>query len=470
MSHDGQSIGSYRVVRKLGEGGMGEVFEAVHRSIGRRAAIKVLRRGLAGNPAIAGRFVNEARAVNRVAHPGLVEIHEIGTLDDGRAFIVMELLGGESLAARLSRTGGRLVADAAVVGRAVANALAAAHDKGIVHRDLKPDNVMLVPDAERPGVERVKVLDFGVAKLDPHDDDEMEGVVRHTRTGATLGTPAYMAPEQCEGASAVDDRADVYSLGVMLYEMIAGRRPFHADSHLELMMMHLRQAPTSLKQLVPGIPDQMAGLVHRALAKQAVDRPPMREIAERLRGLEDAMRAMPVDSLPDLSAVGGGATAPDSSVAAPAVGRAGPRSRRAWMPFAVAAAAALGGAGWLVIRSATRAEDPAGVTRLPAPAVEAMPAPAHPAIAPVAAPARRAVDPAPPTAAPPPPAASAPHAPPGPRTTRSTTAAGSRSRSATSAPILTRQSAPSPSLPAATPPNEEAPLRFPDKEPPARAR
>lgn len=163
---EGQRISSYRVVRKVGQGGMGAVYEAVHEQLGRKAAIKLLRRDFSQDPQVAQRFFNEARAASRVEHSGIVEIFEFGQLPDGTAYIIMEFLKGESLSARLKARGGRLpFSDATRITRQIATALAATHEKSIVHRDLKPDNVMLVPDGEMPGGERVKVLDFGVAKV-----------------------------------------------------------------------------------------------------------------------------------------------------------------------------------------------------------------------------------------------------------------------------------------------------------------
>jgi serine/threonine protein kinase len=160
----GAKIGSYRIVRLVGEGGMGKVYEATHEQLGRRAAIKILRTEYARDPHMMARFLNEARAGGLVGHPGIGGVYEVGKLDGGAPYIVMEYLDGETLANRLARAGS-LGSDAFRIGRQVASALAAVHEKGIIHRDLKPDNIMLVPDAEAPGGERAKVLDFGLAKL-----------------------------------------------------------------------------------------------------------------------------------------------------------------------------------------------------------------------------------------------------------------------------------------------------------------
>lgn len=280
-----ETVGSYRIVRKLGEGGMGAVYEAVHKQIGRRAAIKLLRPEHSSNQELLARFFNEARAVNIVQHPSLVGIYEFGQTPDGAAYIVMEYLAGDSLRARLKKVGGRLGSSCVLIARQIATALAATHDKRIIHRDLKPDNVMLVPDPEVPGGERVKVLDFGIAKLS--GDVGPEGVSIRTRTGAVLGTPRYMAPEQCRGNTPVEEHADVYALGVMLFEMVAGVPPFQSNAFGELVALHMFAAPPPLRLFAPEAPEELLHLVHQMLAKSASERPSMAEVAQRLGQLEE---------------------------------------------------------------------------------------------------------------------------------------------------------------------------------------
>ena len=195
-----QRYGNYVVVRKLGEGGMGLVFEAVHEEIGKRAAVKVLHVGLTRDPQVGARFLTEARAVNMVQHPGIVSIFEFGRTPDGAAYLVMEYLEGETLRARIDTQRKIPPSDARRILRQIASALGAAHDKNVVHRDLKPDNVMLVPEPELPGGERAKVLDFGVAKVAPergHRADVPQrrgGLAGHGigrgRTRAPAGVPA----------------------------------------------------------------------------------------------------------------------------------------------------------------------------------------------------------------------------------------------------------------------------------------
>jgi len=285
----GQLIGNYKVVRRIGAGGMGEVYEAVHQQIGTRAAIKVLLPTHSQDAEMLNRFFNEARAVNIVGHPGLVRIFECGRLPDGAAYIVMEFLEGESLRARLRRVGGRLDGSSLLIARQIANALAATHGKKIIHRDLKPDNLMLVPDSDMPTGERIKILDFGIAKLAAETAGESadgnlvdDGGVVRTRTGLILGTPAYMAPEQCRGLGLVDEKADVYSLGIILFEMLSGRTPFKSPGFGELAAMHMFMPPPDLQELVPGIRPEVAQLVARLLAKKPIERPAMSEVAAEL--------------------------------------------------------------------------------------------------------------------------------------------------------------------------------------------
>lgn len=279
------AIGNFRILRQLGSGGMGTVYEAINEAIERRVAIKVLRPEYACNQEFVTRFFNEARAVNRIEHPSLVQISEYGQTADGTVYIVMEYLRGETLTARLQRFHSRgerqpLVQTLQTAWQ-LAEALAAAHDKGIVHRDLKPDNVILVPDPVAPCGERAKLLDFGIAKL-------VQSNMDHTGTMVIMGTPSYMSPEQCRGAGAVTDRTDVYSLGTMLYQMVAGRLPFVGEGSGDLIGQHLHVEPPPLSSLAPSAPALLTALVHRLLIKDKEQRPPMREALTELRRLIDA--------------------------------------------------------------------------------------------------------------------------------------------------------------------------------------
>ena len=283
----GFSVGAYQIVRKLGEGGMGTVYEAEHALIGRRAAIKVLHASYSQNQDIVERFFNEARAATAVAAPGIIQIFDFGYHPSGVAYIVMEYLDGEPLDARLRRLGRLPVEQAARICRQVAIALSAAHRRGIVHRDLKPENIVLIEDPEVPGGERVKVLDFGIAKLAGD-----EGVPRTaTRTGAVLGTPDYMSPEQCRGAGSVpiDHRADIYSLGCILFALVTGRPPFSGEGSGDLIVAHICHDPTPPSRRVPGLPAELDAVVLRCLAKQPSDRfASMTELAEALSALQRA--------------------------------------------------------------------------------------------------------------------------------------------------------------------------------------
>ncbi len=291
----GEQIGSYQVVRKLGQGGMGEVYEAVHQTLGRRAAIKVLRTPYAGDPKVVARFFNEARAVNLIDHPGIVQVYDFGQLEGGGAYLVMEYLNGESLGARLVRQG-RIMqpAEAVRLGHLVADALSAVHGRGIVHRDLKPDNVMVVPDANMPGGERTRLLDFGIAKL-----HQAAGNVK-TETAAVMGTPLFMSPEQCRGAGQIDDRTDVYALGVMLYLMLSGRPPLQGEGAGDIIAKHLYLQPESLGVVAPHVPAKLSSLVDRLLCKDRTQRPPMKEVAAELLALAQDMAALGVALTGDL--------------------------------------------------------------------------------------------------------------------------------------------------------------------------
>jgi serine/threonine protein kinase len=264
----GRAIGHYRIQGFIARGGMGTVYRAEHHLIGKAAAVKVLRPELSRQPEVVQRFFNEARAASAIRHPGIIEVYDFGHLPDGRAYIVMELLQGETLAARLERCGRLSELSAAMIGRGISVALAAAHGLGIVHRDLKPDNIFLVPDPELPTGERCKVLDFGIAKLDTGDLTS----VRNTRTGTCIGTPLYMSPEQARGLADLDHRSDLYSLGCMLHEMVTGEPPFMADGAAEILALHLYGEIVPIVERVPEISPAFAAVIEALLAKRPDDR------------------------------------------------------------------------------------------------------------------------------------------------------------------------------------------------------
>src|SRR6185437_13245921 len=285
----GTMVGGYRIERPLGQGGVGAVYAGEEPTIKKRVAIKVLRRALADDEGMAARFEREARAVNEVRHPGIIDVFAIGRLDDGRPYLVMSLLEGASLRAEIEERGRLPPAEAWRVARETADALAAAHAAGVVHRDLKPDNVFLERGGPPPGAAangsgvevrppRVRVLDFGIAKLDLVDP----GVdpMKLTATGVPLGTPAYMAPEQWWGAG-ITARTDQYALGAMLFEMLSGRPPFAGQAYAELVQSHVHEPPPALASLGVAVPEAVEALVARLLAKAPEDRfPSMRAVIE----------------------------------------------------------------------------------------------------------------------------------------------------------------------------------------------
>ncbi|MBA3458800.1 MAG: serine/threonine protein kinase [Deltaproteobacteria bacterium] len=262
---EGTQVGAYRILHRLGAGGMGEVWVAEHAMLGRRAAIKVLHAEFSSRPEVVARFFNEARAATSISDPGIVQIFDFGHHSDGSAYIVMELLDGEGLDRRLQRHGVLAVADALRIMRQVAGSLGAAHARGIVHRDLKPENIYLVRDPEVASGERAKILDFGIAKL--VGDAQVK-----TQTSLVMGTPMFMSPEQCRGSGQVDCRSDIYSLGCVLHMLLTGHPPFDAAGAGDIIAMHLREPAPAPSSRVASLSTEIDQLVLRCLAKDPAQR------------------------------------------------------------------------------------------------------------------------------------------------------------------------------------------------------
>ncbi len=272
--------GRYRLIRKVGAGGMGEVYEAEHALIRRRVAVKILQRSLASDPQAIERLQREAQSTSGLGHPNIVDTLDFGWSDDGEVFLVMEWLDGENLDQRLQRSPTDIPTGLEIAAQAAAG-LAEAHDRGVIHRDLKPANLFLTRD--RRGAMVVKVLDFGIAKLAAHH-------TKLTGTGVLVGTPNYMAPEQAFGED-VDARADIYALGVILYELVTGQVPFHADSPLAVLHQHTSRMPVPPSTIAPdrGIPHEVEALVMRCLAKKPGERfASMHELAQAIEAVRHA--------------------------------------------------------------------------------------------------------------------------------------------------------------------------------------
>jgi tRNA A-37 threonylcarbamoyl transferase component Bud32/HEAT repeat protein len=310
----GREIGEYRIVRLLGEGGMGVVWEATHRALNRRAAIKFLRPELTSNPGVVARFLQEARAVNLINHDNIVDIYDYGELDDGSVYFVMEFIEGEDLTELQARERPLPLDKTIAIYRQIMRALAAAHAKGIVHRDLKPDNVFLARRENNP--QFVKLLDFGIAKL----RGEGAGAAL-TRAGTLMGTPQFMSPEQAQG-HAVDASSDIFSLGVMLYQSVTGTLPFDGGDLRTVITKIVREEPAPVRRATPesaGLPADLEAMILRAMRKKPSER--YASVGEMLADLEAVeVRAGQVAATP---------TAVEVEVE--------PR-RRGWLPWAAAAA------------------------------------------------------------------------------------------------------------------------------------
>jgi serine/threonine protein kinase len=382
----GELIGNFRIVARIGEGGMGEVFIAEQQQIRTKVAIKMLLAKISENHEIVQRFFNEAIAVSKIQHSGIVKIFDVGFhAPTGRAYLVMEFLDGETLASRIKR-GPMTIPEIADVGRQIASVFDAVNKAGITHRDLKPENIFLVPDAELPRGERIKILDFGIAKLTG------AGVGMTSTSASSMGTPLYMSPEQWMSSAKVDWRADAYSLGCVLFEMITGRVPFTGESIGQLCAHHLHTAPARVGEIVPTAP-ALDALVTRLLAKAPEDRPgSMREIGAVFTSLEgaapSAAYSMPMSapSAPYSAAIPAATTGMPGSTtlgsAASSVSGVPPRKSR-MLPIlgGVVVAAGLGFGVFKVLEKPSQAPQPVAATAPTAPTAEPVPVAADAAVA-----------------------------------------------------------------------------------------
>jgi serine/threonine-protein kinase len=374
QDHDQGRLGSevdrYAIGRLLGRGGMGAVYEARHTRLGRRVAIKFLLPELAARPEILRRFENEAVAAGGLEHPNLVAVIDVGRAADGSPYLVMEYLHGEDCARLLRRAGPLPAARAVSIVLQACRGVAVAHDAGIVHRDLKPENLFVTDAGD--GSDQIKVLDFGIAKLQP------AGGEASTRTGSTFGTTHYMSPEQARGAGEVDARTDVWSLGVVLYELLAGRKPFDSEQPLNVVHQILNATPRPLDELRPGLPRGLTAAIDKALRKDAGARfPSVRALASALAPLAGRSEATGPD-----------AAATPTRPSPPTQER--PRVRRRALGGAAGMALALGGiavgaVSASILNGGGRAAGPAPAPPVPAPVSSAAPPVALPP-APVPAP------------------------------------------------------------------------------------
>ena len=289
----GQVIGNYKVTAKLGEGGMGVVYLGEHPVIGKKVAMKAIHPELARNPEVISRFVMEAKAVNQIGHEHIVDIGDFGNTPGGDFYFVMEYLQGESLADRLKREVVLSQKRALGIAAQVADALGASHDQGIIHRDLKPENIFLITRRGNPDF--VKVLDFGLAKL-----TQVEEKVNHkTRAGSVMGTPYYMSPEQGEGKVQIDHRADVYSLGIILFEMLTGKVPFGGEGYGEIIVKHITHQAPSARKINPSISAAVEMILFQTLAKDREDRfQTMHELRDALLDPEGYLAGAPSVGMP----------------------------------------------------------------------------------------------------------------------------------------------------------------------------
>jgi serine/threonine-protein kinase len=302
---EGQMVGEYRIEAKIGEGGFGSVYRAVHPLIGKTAAIKVLNRQYSSSPQMVSRFIAEARAVNQIRHRNIIDIFSFGSLEDGRQYYVMELLEGMPCDAFITQRGRLGPEEALPILRGVARALDAAHATGIAHRDLKPENIFLVFDED--GGVFPKLLDFGIAKL--LGDSGISG--HKTRTGTPMGTPHYMSPEQCRGKN-IDHRTDIYSFGILAHAVLTGQVPFDGDDVMDILFKQINEKAPRMSSVCPDLPAALDAPVLQMLEKDPAARPVSLTAAvdALARAASEAGYAVQVSSGRNNARVSGGPTPP----------------------------------------------------------------------------------------------------------------------------------------------------------------
>jgi serine/threonine protein kinase/tetratricopeptide (TPR) repeat protein len=276
MALPGEHFGPYRLRQLIGSGGMGQVFAAVHERMEQEVALKLLSPAAAQDRQLVARFIQEARALAQLRHPGVVRVFNCDRLDDGTVYLAMERLEGTSLRDWMrSQVGPASLEESLAIGRQIADAMADVHSKGIVHRDLKPENIFLCPDSSIDFGYRTRILDFGIAKVPAAVSGVRDDTQVQTVAPIFIGTATYMAPEQCRNASEVDGRADVYALGVLLFELLAGQPPFVSDEPIEVISMHLHVEPPPLRDFAPELPGALSAFISSMLAKEPAERPTM---------------------------------------------------------------------------------------------------------------------------------------------------------------------------------------------------
>ncbi|MFT3775597.1 MAG: serine/threonine-protein kinase [Minicystis sp.] len=326
--------GRYRLVRLLGEGGMGTVWAAINEAFGREVAVKVMLREVASDPTALERFLTEARICGTIRHPGIVDVIDVGQTEDGSPFLVMELLDGEALDTILRRCGTLRPLDILPVVRDVARTLALAHERGVIHRDIKPGNIFLhrLPN----GQVVAKVLDFGISKVNRKSSPSPT----MTQTGTVVGSPAYMSPEQAAGRVELDPRSDVYGLGVILYEVLSGRLPFQTENYNALIIDIAVREPPALNTVVSGLPKPVLELVKAAMMHDRDQRvASANALADRIDATLSALGVSASIALPDPASLGQGA--PPMTVSA--AGRLAASQRAVLRTRRVSRAAVAGG-------------------------------------------------------------------------------------------------------------------------------